>query len=296
MALLRRFGMFSNLKTLLVKGGGFFLPLFLWGCSTLPTKKERLDLVDQMMASRQDVQKTTFKAQDHTLFAVEKRVPSAERVHVYIEGDGLAWIGGSEVSKDPTPLNPVGLRLALADADSKATVLYLARPCQYIFSPSCRSHDWTDGRFSEGIVRLYEDVITDYQKQQGALPVVLHGFSGGAALALLVAPRLRHVKSVVTFAGLYDVTAWTDQFGYLPLSTSLNPADELRLSTIPQHHFVSPHDEIVPPRNIQSYLRKIGNHRGIIQVTSVESVPDHETGWEKVIRDYLPYSSESLRP
>lgn len=37
-------------------------------------------------------------------------------VHVYIEGDGHAWNQRGRPSLDPTPKNPVGLKLAASDS------------------------------------------------------------------------------------------------------------------------------------------------------------------------------------
>ncbi len=48
---------------------------------------------------------------------------------VYIEGDGRAYVNRRTPSNDPTPGNPMALRLALADPSLR--VLYLGRPCQY---------------------------------------------------------------------------------------------------------------------------------------------------------------------
>jgi hypothetical protein len=47
---------------------------------------------------------------------------------VYIEGDGFAWLSRSQASYDPSPLNPVGLELALRHPLGESA--YLARTCQ----------------------------------------------------------------------------------------------------------------------------------------------------------------------
>src|ERR1700722_15494796 len=49
---------------------------------------------------------------------------------VYLEGDGLAYLRPSEPSGDPSPRDPVALRLALT-YPKDSPVAYLARPCQY---------------------------------------------------------------------------------------------------------------------------------------------------------------------
>ena len=48
------------------------------------------------------------------------------RLHVYLEGDGVPWITRTLIALDPTPRNPLALRLMALDP---APALYLARPC-----------------------------------------------------------------------------------------------------------------------------------------------------------------------
>ena len=54
------------------------------------------------------------KAGDYTLFTLEKE-GKGKRLHVYIEGDGHAYLSTGIPSHDPTPLAPQGLWLALHD-------------------------------------------------------------------------------------------------------------------------------------------------------------------------------------
>lgn len=66
-------------------------------------------------------------------------------LRVYIEGDGHAWESRTRPSTNPTPRNPVALRLAMADPGAD-TVLYLARPCQYVQGEDrrqCSNRYWT---------------------------------------------------------------------------------------------------------------------------------------------------------
>ena len=49
---------------------------------------------------------------------------------IYIEGDGQAWLTRTQPSLNPTPRNPLALRLAALDKSEN--VVYLARPCQYV--------------------------------------------------------------------------------------------------------------------------------------------------------------------
>jgi hypothetical protein len=74
---------------------------------------------------------------------------------VVIEGDGRAWLTMQQPSRDPTPVDAVGWRLAQQLGDSSGaglgSVLYLARPCQYLAETelaACAMADWTGAAFS----------------------------------------------------------------------------------------------------------------------------------------------------
>ena len=82
-----------------------------------------------------------------TSFARIEKPGSSARV--YIEGDGLAWLGKRRMSLDPTPTDPIALRLAVTD--DSANIIYLARPCQYsgwTDAGACPSKYWTSHRFA----------------------------------------------------------------------------------------------------------------------------------------------------
>ena len=57
-----------------------------------------------------------------------------------IEGDGAEWPGKFQPPADPTPDNPLTLRLALRDPDTP--VAYIGRPCQYLDHDCCWVHAW----------------------------------------------------------------------------------------------------------------------------------------------------------
>ena len=75
----------------------------------------------------------------------------SESLHVYLEGDGSPWIRHQWVSKDPTPRNPLMLRLMAMDP---APSIYLGRPCYHGFAetPPCTPDMWTDSRYSEAVI------------------------------------------------------------------------------------------------------------------------------------------------
>jgi len=105
-------------------------------------------------------------------------------VHLYIEGDGFAWVTPSQPSRDPTPFNPTALKLTAADP--AVNVAYLARPCQYIpmtRNPACDQSWWTDRRFGPEVINAMNDAITQIARQAPGQPLVLVGYSGGGAVA-----------------------------------------------------------------------------------------------------------------
>lgn len=180
---------------------------------------------------------------------------SAKMLTVYIEGDGLAWLDSETPSFNPTPLNPVALRLALHDPSGDA--VYLARPCQYVAGKmrhGCAMKYWTDYRFSPEVVEATSRAIDQLKQRVGANSLVLVGYSGGGAVAALVAARRNDVALLVTVAGNLDPVKWTQLLRVTPLSGSLNPADEWpTLVHVPQYHFAGGADKMVPPAVARAY-------------------------------------------
>ncbi|CCQ72510.1 alpha/beta fold hydrolase [Magnetospira sp. QH-2] len=168
---------------------------------------------------------------------------------IYIEGDGVAYISRSRPSTDPTPDDPIALRLAIAGGDGPS--LYMARPCQYLESgPSnaCDVSHWTTERFSRDVVGAFVAAITRYTASSNA-EVILVGYSGGGVLATLVAQRLPKVRGLITVAAPIDHGAWIRHHRVSPLRGSLDPMEQSgieRLAGLPQVHFVGGKDEIVP--------------------------------------------------
>lgn len=178
---------------------------------------------------------------------------------VYIEGDGRAFINRRTPSRDPTPRNPMGLRLAAADP--KAPLLYLSRPCQFTTQETqreCQSAYWTTARFAPTVITALNEAITQAQALTPFERLHLVGYSGGGAIAVLLASRRADVASIITAAGNLDHRFWTEHHQITPLYDSLNSADVAqRTAHIPQIHFAGGRDKIVPPVCIESYLRKM---------------------------------------
>ncbi len=194
-----------------------------------------------------------------------------EVLSIYLEGDGHAWKNRNTPSDDPTPIDPVALKLTLKDP--APGVAYLGRPCQYLGaqkSKNCNERVWTNRRFAPEVVAASNLAIDQLKDHYQAQKVKLIGYSGGGAIALLAAAYRTDVVQVITIAGNLDTQAWVLHHRVSPLLGSLNPADFIeQLVNTPQIHFVGNRDEVVPISVAQSYVSKFPPHqRPKIQVVS----------------------------
>jgi hypothetical protein len=196
--------------------------------------------------------------------------------HVYLEGDGLPWVTRARVARDPTPRNPLALRLMARDP---APSLYLGRPCYHGLadSPNCSPWLWTHGRYSEKVVRSMTAALRRALAPEAGRELVLIGYSGGGVLAMLIAARLEQVTGVVTIAADLDINAWADYHGYSRLRGSINPATQPPLpATIHQIHLAGSRDGNVPPHLFGHVLDRQPNARFLIQQDF-----DHRCCWER---------------
>lgn len=177
---------------------------------------------------------------DFDIFTYQKITSATAPVHIYIEGDGRAFDAAGRPTRNPTPHGTFVRDLAMRD--DAPNVAYVARPCQFIMSPSCSSADWTSARFSAPMVDAMSDAVAQISQ---ARPVILIGYSGGAMISAMVISRNPdlHVVKWITIAGVLNHADWTRYFGDSPLSDSL-PVNEL--PRIPQIHYVAQSDKVVP--------------------------------------------------
>jgi len=200
-------------------------------------------------------------------------------LEIYIEGDGLAWRRKNRLSKNPTPVEPLTLRLAARV--STGPVLYLARPCQYtrdIQTQRCSPELWSSHRYSEPVVAAMNRTVDEYVRTTGAETITLVGYSGGGVIATLLAARRTDVEQLITVAANLDHAAWTTKHNVSPLTGSLNPASYPEaLQQIPQIHFVGDKDRVVSADIVRSYLDKVG----IPADSGLRIVPgfDHDCCW-----------------
>ncbi len=195
-------------------------------------------------------------------------------LHVYLEGDGRPWSTRRRISADPTPLNPLAMRLMLRDP---AAGLYLGRPCYHgsATDPGCAPWLWTHGRYSDQVITSMAAAL--HRAVGARRPLTLIGYSGGGTIAMLLAPRLEHLTGVITVAANLDIDTWTRHHGFSPLTGSMNPA---ALPPLPRHirqlHLAGEGDRNVPPSLSAPTVAR--QRAGALRVISGH---DHRCCWER---------------
>jgi len=240
------------------------------GCSDTPPRPD--EIVQRFGFERRVQRGADFT---HVVFT-NAQTPEPGTLHVYIEGDGTPYVGRHDVAADPTPRNPLMLRLMTLDP---APSIYVGRPCYFGLAggPPCTPRDWTLDRFSPRIVDSMAQVIEQTRAARGTDAIELYGHSGGGALAVLLAARLDGVQRIVTIGGNLDTDAWAAYHGYTPLEGSLNPvrAGPLPASLV-QQHFVGHRDKVVPPEIVAAAARRLGAP-GVVVLHDVS----HARGWDR---------------
>jgi hypothetical protein len=199
-------------------------------------------------------------------------------IRIYIEGDGFAWITRTQASNDPTPKNALALKLALQD--TSPNVIYLARPCQYSLdkSPKCNASHWTDARFSPEILSLMNDGLDAINSAHPQQSFELVGYSGGAAIALMLAAGRNDIVSVRTVAGNLSPSLVNHLHKVSEMPNAVDPiAMSHKTASIPQRHFYGIDDKIVPKLITETYLKSIKD-KHCVQIIAVENT-SHDNGW-----------------
>lgn len=220
-------------------------------------------------------------------------IPSFEKVHeaggiatIYIEGGQMIWDEFIKEREVATPLNPLGLHISTRD--SSKNVIWLARPCQFNYSPKidgtpCTREEYGPGRFSLTNLRAMNAAIDNIQKKYHFKGINLVGIQDGAGVAVHIAASRNDVISLRTIAGMLDTEVFNQV--YIPENyetvvdrTSNNPGmHAAHLAQLPQHHFVGEWDKIVGPEMAQNFRHAAGNS-SCIRVSEIKGVTN-EKGW-----------------
>jgi hypothetical protein len=243
----------------------------IWGCTS--PEARFFNKAKSYGFKQKIVQGTVFK---HVVY-FNKKTRGSDVLHIYLDGDGSAWINKRWISANPTPRNALMLKLMQQD---KEAALYLGRPCYHGFSadPPCSNKLWTSHRYSplvvDALVAAIREIVSEYNPKH----VVLIGYSGGGALAMLVAEHFSDISGIITIAANLDINAWTDYHGYSRLTGSLNPIDRKKLDKkIFQLHLAGGKDLNIPANQIRSFVEKNQSSSFLFF-----NEYDHHCCWEQV--------------
>lgn len=199
-------------------------------------------------------------------------------LRVYIEGDGRAWITQSQPSLDPTPHNFFFAKLAMHDVPPS---IYLGRPCQFVRNESCTVYLWTSARFGQQTLtamHLALDKIRDDFKVQR---FELIGYSGGAAIALLLTAQRDDVEQVQTIAGNLSPKVWAQFHQLTALDQSQDPTSyATQLQSIKQRHFVGELDKNISLPLFYQFMQSFSPQAECVELVEVKQA-DHAQGWNK---------------
>lgn len=207
------------------------------------------------LARESHLTRTMFDAEGHrTLIYMRPKSSAADRLTVFLEGDGVPWRAGIVPSTDPTTAHPIALKLLMRTPGAGA---YVTRPCYHeLPSERCTPELWTNARYSEEVVDAMAATVREAARLADAREILLVGYSGGGTLALLIAERLDDVAGVVTLAANLDIESWAEHHGYLPLEGSLNPAASDREHRWTEIHLIGGQDTVVPLATTASYFSR----------------------------------------
>lgn len=245
----------------------------------------RIKYADEL-ATQNSLKKEIIKTQNFYLLTYSKISNSKATLNVYIEGDGFAWKNRYTVSENPTPKNPVALKLAIVDPNSN--ILYVARPCQYVVDAMCQEKFWTGSRFSKTVIDSTNEAISQFVKQHKIKKVNLFGYSGGGAVAVLVGSMRHDVSLIGTVAGNLNHKALMKLHEVTPLDDSLDAIDVIeKVKNIPQFHLVGARDRSVPPEIVISFVKRVNEIGGNAKFRIVDEANHQYEGWGEMWKKVL---------
>ena len=237
---------------------------------TADTVAQAGNLIQQKIAT-DDFLLTTYQRFDATA--------DNKQMVVYIEGDGMAWISRDQLSSNPTPVQPIALKLA--SIDTNANVLYVARPCQYLWPQKmnrCSSKYWSNKRGSEEVISSINQAISIVKQKQNISSIRLIGYSGGGGIAALIADRRADVSEFVSVSGNLNYKLFTQTHNLSPMNGSIDPITVAnQIDSIPQIHYVGADDKIIPRQIALSFSDKVK----VINNVSHDNWPDK---WAQILK------------
>ncbi len=234
--------------------------IFVGGCSNKFSPEVRQERADSYAISggltQEKIQTDSFLLTTYQRF---NRKDKDRKLVVYIEGDGMAWVSRNQLSTNPTPVHPVALELA--SLDDSANILYIARPCQYLWlknTNGCNSKYWSNKRGSEEVIDAINQVISIVKDKENMLSIKLIGYSGGGGIAAIITKRRDDVKKLITVAGNLNYKLFAKIHKITSMNGSINPVIVAKqIESIPQVHYVGSDDRIVPEQIVRSFSDKV---------------------------------------
>lgn len=246
-------------------------------CESISYPRRNIDLI----AEKNGFHREPIITDLFTLVSYVKIQQKGAPLVVYIEGDGRAWLTKKTVSTDPTPRQIMVFKLAVTD--DSVNVAYLARPCQYIGRKNEKNFDsvyWTSARFSGEVINSMNHALNELKKLSGTQEIKLIGFSGGGAIAVILAAGRDDVSGLCTISGNFDHIKVNEYHCVTGLDRSLNAIDFAeRVSRIPQRHFAGEKDKVIPIKVVEDFVLKTGDKK-LERLTIVDGCT-HNKGWVK---------------
>ena len=247
------------------------------GCASIQLFSGPQEAAD-LAAREKGFHRMTIPTTSFPLAAYVRITRPGEPLAIYVEGDGAAWLSRTWQSDDPTPRKP--FVLILASMDPAPNVAYLARPGQYPApdAPPCNPAYWSSRRFAPEVADAMNEAVEALRKEAKAGKIHMVGYSGGAALAVLVASQRTDVASLRTIAGNLDPDTLNRHHNISPLKGSLNPMNAaVSLRNLPRRHFAGEDDNVVPLFIARSFAKQAGDPDN--RTVTVVPGAAHEQGW-----------------
>jgi pimeloyl-ACP methyl ester carboxylesterase len=162
-------------------------------------------------------------------------------------------------------------------------------------NPRCGIPYWTGKRFAPEVVESMNDAVSQFAARVPRQGIELIGYSGGAAIAVLIAARRHDVISLRTVAGNLDDEFVNRLHGVSSMPDSENPIDyATRIANVPQIHFSGADDETVPPEVATRFVKATGPRCArAITVPDVSHDGDWARSWPALL-DIMPACSATM--
>lgn len=210
---------------------------------------------------------------------VFSRIQDANQpINVYIDGGIGGFVPAGPPGITSKPDENLTLRLAMLDPSDN--VVFISRPCQFgISDPACLDSAWENGRMAKLIYASIRRALDHVLAVVPHTRLNLVGYSGGGAIAALLAADRRDVVSLRTLAGNLDPDGNGQLHGVEPQNDFIDSMQIApRIAFLPQEHFVGDMDVFIPEKIAKNFLKTMGSSL-CAKITTVQGAT-HRSGWE----------------